>query len=125
MEHSLFNSIGKMERFFGIFLFVCTLFFLGSCSGDKANSKDTSYAGTFTTTTGITFTLNEDSTTFIDFGNGINYEGRWEFVNDGRKEYANIEFSGNKQYYYLYNGKLYHSHAEMDADKLGIKVNYR
>ena len=125
MEHSLFNSIGKMKRFFAFLFFICTLFFLGSCSGGKGSSEGTSYAGTFTTTTGITFTLNEDSTTFIDFGDGINYEGRWELMNEDGKKFANIEFSGNKQYYYLYNGKLYHSRLEMNLDRFGVKVNYR
>ena len=38
--------------------------------------------------------------------------------------YANIEFAGYQNYYYLKNGKLYRSIREMNHDALGEEVKY-
>lgn len=113
-----------MKRILGIISIVCTVLLIGACSGSKGNASG-DYAGTFTTQGGIIFTLNEDSTTVIDFGNGIDYKGTWEIVRSDGEEWANIEFSGNKQYYYLKNGKIYRSHKQMAFDQFGSKVTYQ
>lgn len=41
-----------------------------------------------------------------------------------RETYANIEFAGYQNYYYLKNGKLYRSIREMNHDALGEEVKY-
>lgn len=116
-----------MKRLFGIIVLFSAIICFSSCGGNYKTSKAAShpYNGTFTIKEGITFTLNEDSTTYIDFGDGVDYKGMWEIVHEDGEEWANIEFSGNKQYYYLKNGKLYRSHMEMDFDKLGSEVTYQ
>ena len=40
-------------------------------------------------------------------------------------EYANIEFGGYQEYYYLKDEKLYRSEREMRHDALGTKVKYQ
>lgn len=117
-------SLQKMKRTLGIISIVCTVLTFAACSGGSSKSSH-AYAGTFITDTGITFTLNEDSTTNIVFRDGIQYQSTWEVVKRGGDEWAIIEFSGNKQYYFLKNGKIYHSHMEMDLDKFGSKVTYQ
>lgn len=114
-----------MNRFILLILVFCSIFFFLSCSSKSNSVVAHPYAGTFSIDEGITFTLNNDSTTFIDFGDGINYESSWEIVHDDGEEWAIIEFNGNKQYYYLKNGKLYRSHMEMDFDRFGSKVTYK
>ncbi len=44
---------------------------------------------------------------------------------DENLEYANIEFAGNQEYYYLRNGKLYRSEREMRHDTMGVEVKYQ
>ncbi len=112
-----------MKSFIKTCLLVGALIICG-CSGKSGNGTDASFAGTFSTDYGITFTLNEDSTTFIDFGDDITYKGRWQTVEEGDERWANIEFNGNKQYYYLKGGKIYRSRINMVYDKFGVKVRY-
>lgn len=88
-------------------------------------AKEHPYAGKFVTETGTTFELREDSTTCIQFTDSLQYEGKWTFHRSGDTlEYANIEFAGYPQYYYLKDGKLYRSKRDMLSGKLGEKINY-
>ena len=114
-----------MKKLFELFSVCYLLGLLISCVNEGQNIFTHPYVGTFSVNEGITFTLNNDSTTYIDFGDGVNYESTWEIVKEDGEEWANIEFSGNNQYYYLKNGKLYRSRMEMDYDKYGSKVTYQ
>lgn len=126
MEHSLFNSIDKMKRFFGIIFIFTAVLCLTSCGGGKSdNSFSHPFAGKFSIDNGISFELNDDSTAVIHFDNGTDYESSWKIMKDGNGEYANIEFNGDQSYYYLKNGKIYRSHMEMDHDRIGSKVTYQ
>ena len=104
---------------------VLLLFFLSiiSCGKESHSNASHGFAGKFVTETGIVFELNNDSTTVIDF-NGTEYTGTWKTVQEDGQEWANIEFAGNQQYYYLHNGALYRSRLNMEQDYLGDKVTY-
>lgn len=98
--------------------------FLYAC-GSKAKSIH-SFVGVFTTENGVKFELRADSTTLITFSDSVMYEGTWKFCKtEDHWEYANIEFGGYQEYYYLNNGKLYYSEREMRHDVLGTKVKFR
>lgn len=106
-------------------MLMIALSFLYSCS-NSAESTHSSYAGTFFTEDGVKFELRADSTTFITFSDSVTYEGTWKPCKaEDNLEYANIEFGGYQEYYYLKDGKLYRSEREMRHDALGTKVNYQ
>ena len=106
------------------FILVIVSVFLYAC-GSKAKSIH-SFVGVFTTENGVKFELRADSTTLITFSDSVMYEGTWKFCKtEDHWEYANIEFGGYQEYYYLNNGKLYYSEREMRHDVLGTKVKFR
>ena len=113
-----------MKKLVVSFLTLFFFFFLVSCSKTKAPDTFESFVGTFITDTGITFTLNADSTSNINYAEGIDYKGTWEMHQDSEGAYVNIEFYGNKQYYFFRNDKIYRSRTEMHADMYGNKVTY-
>ena len=85
-----------------------------------------SFAGTFITENGVRFELRADSTTLITFSDSVKYEGTWKSCKaEDHLEYANIEFGGYQEYYYLKDEKLYRSEREMRHDALGTKVKYQ
>lgn len=97
---------------------------LYSCSNTKTESVH-SFPGTFITENGMRFELRTDSTTLISFSESVTYEGTWKPCKDiDGMEYANIEFGGNQEYYYLKDEKLYRSAREMYHDAFGTKVKY-
>lgn len=101
----------------------CTLLILSSCGGKGSEQRP--FNGTFVTSSGIKFELKEDSTTFIQFDDSLNFEGKWSIrYSDDSTVYANIEFAGKSDYYYLKGEKLYHSEREMLSDKMGATVEY-
>ena len=56
----------------------------------------------------------------------MKYEGTWKSCKaEDHLEYANIEFGGYQEYYYLKDEKLYRSEREMRHDALGTKVKYQ
>lgn len=96
---------------------------LVSCAGGESSKHD--FAGTFITPNGIRFELRADSTALITLSDTMTYESSWKTGKDRNGEtYANIEFTGNLEYYYLKDGKLYRSVREMNHDALGEKVKY-
>lgn len=101
--------------------------FLYSCSnGNNSSSESHSYTGTFITEDGVRFELRADSTTYITFSDSVTYEGTWKACKaEDNLEYANIEFAGYQEYYYLKDEKLYRSEREMRHDALGTKVIYQ
>ena len=78
----------------------------------------------FVTESGIKFELKEDSTTLILFDDTLNYEGVWSIHHTNESEYANIEFAGKPDYYYLKDKKIYRSKREMESDWMGTKIQY-
>lgn len=98
--------------------------FLCSCG---SNEKPThSFCGTFVTADGVKFELRADSTTLITFSDSVTYEGTWKSCKtEDHWEYANIEFGGCQEYYYLNEGKLYRSEREMCHNVLGTEVKYQ
>ena len=98
--------------------------FLYSCS-DSAESAHP-FVGTFITENGVRFELRTDSTTLITFSDSVTYEGTWKpCMAEDHLEYANIEFGGYQEYYYLKDGKLYRSEREMRHNALGTKIKYQ
>ena len=91
--------------------------FLYSCTNTNSTESTHSFAGTFITENGVRFELRADSTTLITFSDSVKYEDHLE--------YANIEFGGYQEYYYLKDEKLYRSEREMRHDALGTKVKYQ
>ena len=89
-------------------------------TGCDNNEKEHDFVGIFTTANGIKFELRPDSTSIITFKDSMIYESSWKISKDRNNEtYANIEFAGYQNYYYLKNGKLYRSIREMNHDALG------
>lgn len=115
MKNLLFYILG--------FLFLSFI----SCSGSDSNSASGhhKYAGTFVSENGIKFVLNEDSTTLITFGDSVTYESTWKVCSNDTMEWANIEFAGSQEYYYLHNEKLYRSRYNMDSDFMGFAITYQ
>ena len=94
-------------------------------TGCDNNEKEHDFVGIFTTANGIKFELRPDSTSIIIFKDSMIYESSWKISKDRNNEtYANIEFAGYQNYYYLKNGKLYRSIREMNHDALGEEVKY-
>lgn len=94
-------------------------------TGCDNNEKEHDFVGIFTTANGIKFELRPDSTSIITFKDSMIYESSWKISKDRNNEtYANIEFAGYQNYYYLKNGKLYRSIREMNHDALGEEVKY-
>ena len=91
--------------------------FLYSCTNTNSTESTHSFAGTFITENGVRFELRADSTTLITFSDSCKAEDHLE--------YANIEFGGYQEYYYLKDEKLYRSEREMRHDALGTKVKYQ
>lgn len=98
------------------------LLYISSCKGDSSNSAP--FDGVFVTESGIKFELKEDSTTLILFDDTLNYEGVWSIHHTNESEYANIEFAGKPDYYYLKDKKIYRSKREMESDWMGTKIQY-
>ena len=80
-------------------LILLYFYIFSSCKGDSSNSAP--FDGVFVTESGIKFELKEDSTTLILFDDTLNYEGVWSIHHTNESEYANIEFAGKPDYYYL------------------------
>lgn len=95
------------------------LFLLYSCG--NANHESKPFNGTFVTESGVVFELKEDSTTLIQFNDSVRYKGAWSV----HSNYANIEFAGNPNYYYLKDNKLYYNERDMQNDRLGVIIQYR
>lgn len=103
--------------------------FLYSCNNTSSTNKSAEphpFAGTFTTPEGFLFELRTDSTTYITFSDSVTYEGTWKIRKaKDNSEFANIEFAGIQEFYYLKDGKLYRSEREMRHDAFGTKVTYQ
>ena len=84
-------------------LILLYFYIFSSCKGDSSNSAP--FDGVFVTESGIKFELKEDSTTLILFDDTLNYEGVWSIHHTNESEYANIEFAGKPDYYYLKDKK--------------------
>lgn len=98
--------------------------FLCSCGNSPVAPH--SFAGTFFTEDGARFELRPDSTTLITFSDSVTYEGTWKSrISDDNLEYANIEFGGYQEYFYLKDGKLYRSEREMRHNTFGTDVKYQ
>lgn len=101
---------------------------LMACGGNKQKGGSVGanhpYDGTFTTKYNMKFRLNADSTTLLLFNDSIPYEGVWKIRHQGDMEYVNIEFSGDYNYYYLKDGKLYRKEQQMQKGVNGIDVTY-
>lgn len=84
------------------------------------------YVGTFYDEQGVKYELRSDSTTLITYSDSITYESTWMVSKseDGKYEYANIEFAGNQYYFYLMNETLYRSERELRHQIYGSKVKY-
>lgn len=96
--------------------------FLYSCTNTNSTESTHSFAGTFITENGVRFELRADSTTLITFSDSVKYEGTWKSCKaEDHLEYANIEFGGYQEYYYLKDEKLYRSEREMRHDALGAE----
>jgi len=120
----------NMKATFWTVLMIVCLSALYSCgnmgSGSKSADESHPFAGTFYTETGIRFELHEDSTTLITFSDSVTYESTWKACkSDDNLEYANIEFAGNQEFYYLRKGKLYRSEREMRHETMGVEVKYQ
>lgn len=113
-----------MRRMISAMLTIASVFFY-SCTNTTGRESVTSFAGTFMTENGVRFELRTDSTTLITFSDSVKYEGTWNpCMAEDHLEYANIEFGGYREYYYLKDGKLYRSEREMRHDAFGTKVKY-
>lgn len=76
--------------------------FYYSCTNTNSTESTHSFAGTFITENGVRFELRADSTTLITFSDSVKYEGTWKSCKaEDHLEYANIEFGGYQEYYYL------------------------
>lgn len=105
-------------------IFIIAFGFLYSCGNSSEARQE--YAGTFITEDGAKFELRADSTTLIIFADSVTYEGTWRAVKaDDNLEYANIEFGGYQEYFYLKDGNLYRSEREMRHNTFGTKVEYQ
>lgn len=96
------------------------IFLLYSCSS-ATDHEPRPFNGTFITESGVIFELKEDSTTLIQFNDSLKYKGMWSV----HSTYANIEFAGNPNYYYLKDNKLYYNERNMQNDGLGILIQYQ
>lgn len=103
-------------------LILLYFYIFSSSKGDSSNSAP--FDGVFVTESGIKFELKEDSTTLILFDDTLNYEGVWSIHHTNESEYANIEFAGKPDYYYLKDKKIYRSKREMESDWMGTKIQY-
>lgn len=108
-------------KLFTYTLILLYFYIFSSCKGDSSNSAP--FDGVFVTESGIKFELKEDSTTLILFDDTLNYEGVWSIHHTNESEYANIEFAGKPDYYYLKDKKIYRSKREMESDWMGTKYN--
>lgn len=97
-------------KLFTYTLILLYFYIFSSCKGDSSNSAP--FDGVFVTESGIKFELKEDSTTLILFDDTLNYEGVWSIHHTNESEYANIEFAGKPDYYYLKDKKIYRSKRE-------------
>lgn len=97
-------------KLFTYTLILLYFYIFSSCKGDSSNSAP--FDGVFVTESGIKFELKEDSTTLILFDDTF------------ESEYANIEFAGKPDYYYLKDKKIYRSKREMESDWMGTKIQY-
>lgn len=104
-------------KLFTYTLILLYFYIFSSCKGDSSNSAP--FDGVFVTESGIKFELKEDSTTLILFDDTLNYEGVWSIHHTNESEYANIEFAGKPDYYYLKDKKIYRSKREMESDWMG------
>lgn len=99
-----------------------------ACGGNKqkegSHSANHPYEGTFITKYGMKFRLDSDSTTLLLFNDSISYQGVWKVRHKEGMEYVNIEFSGDYNYYYLKDGKLYRKEQQMQNEVNGIDVTY-
>ena len=123
-------------KLFTYTLILLYFYIFSSCKGDSSNSAP--FDGVFVTESGIKFELKEDSTTLILFDDTLNYEGVWSIHHTNESEYekkktkqqkneseyANIEFAGKPDYYYLKDKKIYRSKREMESDWMGTKIQY-
>ncbi|MDL2212878.1 hypothetical protein LJC21_01210 [Bacteroides sp. OttesenSCG-928-E20] len=100
--------------------------FLYSCNNNNSSFGSHPFAGTFVTADGFIFELRADSTTHITFSDSVTYSGTWKSrkAEDGL-EYANIEFGGIQEFFYLWKEKLYRSEREMRHNVFGTTVTYR
>lgn len=126
-ERSTLFSIKQKNNETNDFGYVDNSFrFLYSCTNTNSTESTHSFAGTFITENGVRFELRADSTTLITFSDSVKYEGTWKSCKaEDHLEYANIEFGGYQEYYYLKDEKLYRSEREMRHDALGTKVKYQ
>lgn len=77
-------------------------------TGCDNNEKEHDFVGIFTTANGIKFELRPDSTSIITFKDSMIYESSWKISKDRNNEtYANIEFAGYQNYYYLRHYKIF------------------
>lgn len=130
MGYSLFTNKRKYMKKLILATLMIAFVFLYSCN-NSGNSNSSSephpFAGAFTTPEGFQFELRADSTTYITFSDSVTYEGTWKIRKDDKdsSEFANIEFAGIQEFYYLKDGKLYRSEREMRHDAFGTKVTYQ
>ena len=108
-------------KLFTYTLILLYFYIFSSCKGDSSNSAP--FDGVFVTESGIKFELKEDSTTLILFDDTLNYEGVWSIHHTNESEYANIEFAGKPDYYYLKDKKIYRSKREMKVTGSEQKYN--
>lgn len=125
-KHSLFYKNKRTMRRTILAMLTIAFGFLYSCTNTNSTESTHSFAGTFITENGVRFELRADSTTLITFSDSVKYEGTWKSCKaEDHLEYANIEFGGYQEYYYLKDEKLYRSEREMRHDALGTKVKYQ
>lgn len=106
-----------------IYLSLIVLGVLYACTSKQQNDFQ-SYVGTFEDENGVRYELRADSTTLLTFSDSITYEGTWKMSEskNGQLKFANIEFGGYQRYFYVMNGKIYHSEREMRHDVYGSKL---
>lgn len=97
-----------------------------SCLAISCTKEYHPYAGTFYDEQGVKYELRTDSTTLITYSDSVTYESTWMISKseDGKYEYANIEFAGNQYYFYLMDEVLYRSERELRHRIHGSKVKY-
>lgn len=104
-----------------LLIFFCLQFF--SC---RQATPPHGYAGIFHTEDSIRFELREDSVALIVFPNQVTYESSWSInSSDASYEFVNIEFAGNRSYYFLKGDMLYRSEREMRHRIVGSRVYYK
>ncbi len=98
----------------------CTMILVIGC-----NKGGHPYEGTFTTKSGLKITLNPDSSSIVSFTDDtLTYKGVWKLRKKGGREYVNIEFGGDYNYFWLRDGKLYRKESQMLERKAGQEVTY-